>query len=173
MMSAAYSHCVIGLLTSIVWTLAGQAGWYITDIVYLLDVLVVIVYMSFCNCWDYLLLHEDWGECSEDWAGACRWGGGGVEFLTEKKCSAKKCSWGPKTQKLFFFFFKNNIDLFFGGGGGFWGVWGAPRPHPGVARGRKAIHFFLNGHDMWPVKILERSGLAVKSYHPETLAAEE
>ena len=28
-------------------------------------------------------------------------------------------------------------------------------------------------HDMWPVKILERSGLAVKSYHPETLAAEE
>ena len=56
---------------------------YITDIVYLLDVLVVIVYMSFCNCWDYLLLHEDWGECSEDWAGACRWGGGEVEFLTE------------------------------------------------------------------------------------------
>ena len=50
---------------------------YITDIVYLLDVLVVIVYMSCCNCWDYLLLHENWGECSEDWAGACRWGGGG------------------------------------------------------------------------------------------------
>ena len=37
---------------------------YITDIVYLLDVLVVIVYMSYCNCWDYLLLHENWGECS-------------------------------------------------------------------------------------------------------------
>ena len=57
--------------------------------------------MSFCNCWDYLLLHEDWGECSEDWAGACRWGGGGgkVEFLTEKKKFAKKCSWGLKTQK--------------------------------------------------------------------------
>ena len=46
---------------------------YITDIVYLLDVLVVIVYISYCNCWDYLLLHEDWGECSEDWGG----GGGG------------------------------------------------------------------------------------------------
>ena len=61
-----------------------QAGWYITDIVYLLDVLVVIVYMSFCNCWDYLLLHEDWGECSEDWAGRAGGGGGGkVEFLTE------------------------------------------------------------------------------------------
>ena len=84
-MSAAYFHCVIGLLTSIVWTLTGRLDdVYITDIVYLLDVLVVIVYMSYWNCWDYLLLHEDWGECSEDWAGACRWGGGGgrgeVEF---------------------------------------------------------------------------------------------
>ena len=84
---------------------------YITDIVYLLDVLVVIVYMSYCNCWDYLLLHEDWGECSEDWAGACMWGGGGeVKFLTEKKKSAKKCSWGLKTQK------KKKKNL--GGGGG-------------------------------------------------------
>ena len=25
--------------------------------------------------------------------------------------------------------------FFSGGGGGFWGIWGAPRPHPGVARG--------------------------------------
>ena len=47
---------------------------------YLLDVLVVIVYMSYCNCWDYLLLQEDWGQCSEDWAGACRWGGGGLTY---------------------------------------------------------------------------------------------
>ena len=99
-MSAAYRHSVIGLLTSIVWTLTGRLDdVYITDIVYLLDVLVVIVYMSYWNCWDYLLLHEDWGECSEDWAGACRWGGGEVEFLTEKKISAKKCSWGLKTPK--------------------------------------------------------------------------
>ena len=36
-------------------------------------------------------------------------GGGEVEFLTEKKNSAKKCSWGLKTPK------KQNI---FGGGGG-------------------------------------------------------
>ena len=65
---------------------------YITDIVYLLDVLVVIVYISYCNCWDYLLLHEDWGECSEDWAGGVEVGvRGGVEFLT-----AKKCSWGDE-----------------------------------------------------------------------------
>ena len=129
---------------------------YITDIVYLLDVLVVIVYMSYCNCWDYLLLHENWGECSEDWAGACRWGGGGggVEYLTEKKFFAKKCSWSffQSFFSLLKFFFQKcswgsethaNKNLFFGGGGGFWGVWGAPRPHPGVARGRKTIHFFL------------------------------
>ena len=57
------------------------------------------------------LLHEDWGECSEDWAGACRWE---VEFLTEKKISAKKCSWGLKTPKKI----KNIIFLFEGGGGG-------------------------------------------------------
>ena len=89
-------------------------------------------------------------------------GGGKVEFLTEKKYFAKKCSWGLKTQKkkkigggggfsLLNFFFQKcswgsethaNQNLFFGGGG-FWGVWGAPRPHPGVARGRKTIHFFL------------------------------
>ena len=54
---------------------------YITDIVYLLDVLVVIVYMSYCNCWDYLLLHEDWGECSED-GGGVQVGGGGGTVLT-------------------------------------------------------------------------------------------
>ena len=84
-MSAAYRHCVIGLLTSIVWTLTDRLDdVYITDIVYLLDVLVVIVYMSYCNCWDYLLLHEDWGECSEDWAGACMWGGGEI-FNWKKK----------------------------------------------------------------------------------------
>ena len=53
---------------------------YITDIVYLLYVLVVVVYISYCNCWDYLLLHEDWGECSEDWAGGVEVGvrGGGT-----------------------------------------------------------------------------------------------
>ena len=60
-------------------------------------------------------------------------GGGGWKFLvTEIIFSAKTSSWGLKT--------KNKK---FGGGGGLWGVWGAPPPHPGVARGRKTIHFFL------------------------------
>ena len=45
-MSAAYRNSVIGLL--IVLTLTGRLDdVYITDIVYLLDVLVVIVYMSY------------------------------------------------------------------------------------------------------------------------------
>ena len=70
-------------------------------------------------------------------------GGGGVEFLTEKKCSAKKCSWGPKTQKK-----KNNFqkcswgsethankNLFFGGGGGILGCLGRPTPPPGGRAG--------------------------------------
>ena len=53
---------------------------------------------------------------------------------------------------LNFFFFKNvpgvlkrmqKKIIFRRGGGGFWGVWGAPHRHPGVARGQKTIHFFL------------------------------
>ena len=114
---------------------------------------------------EYLLLHQDWGECSEGWAGA--WGlrrgggGGGCEFLlTEFFFFAKTSSWGLKTPKFFFFpytkyfFLKNvpgvlkrmhNFYFFFGGGGGILGCLGRPTPHPGVARGRKTIHFFL-----WP-----------------------
>ena len=95
---------------------------YITDIVYLLDVLVVIVYMSYCNCWDYLLLHEDWGECSEDWAGACRWGGRGRKNVPGV---LKRM----QTKKKF-------------GGGGFWGVWGAP---PGGCAGSENHKAFPAG----------------------------
>ena len=189
-MSAAYRHCVNGLLTSIVWTLTGRLyDVYITDIVYLLDVLVVIVYMSFCNCWDYLLLHEDWGECSEDWAGACRWRGGGGIF-NWNFFFAKKCSWGLKTPKkrkisVFFptkFFFSKMFlgfwnackqKFIFRGGGGDFGVFGAPHAPTRGSRGVGKRYTSSYDHDMWSVKILERSGLAVKSYHPETLAAEE
>ena len=151
-MSAAYRHCVNGLLTSIVWTLIGRLyDVYITDIVYLLDVLVVIVYMSYCNCWDYLLLHEDWGECSEDWAGACRWGGGGVEYLTETFFSLRNVPGVLKRKKkqkkiLFFFpllnfFFKNvpgvlkRMQTGGGGGGGILGCLGRPTPPPGGRAG--------------------------------------
>ena len=146
-MSAAYRHCVNGLLTSIVWTLTGRLyDVYITDIVYLLDVLVVIVFMSYCNCWDYLLLHEDWGECSEDWAGACRWGGGRGGILNWKFCFAKKCSLGLKTPSFFSLlkcFFQKcswgsethaNKNLFFGGGG-ILGCLGRPTPPPGGRAG--------------------------------------
>ena len=91
-MSAAYRNSVIGLL--IVWTLTGRLDdVYITDIVYLLDVLVVIVYMSYWNCWDEM------GWVFWGLGGSVHVGGGEVEFLTEKKISAKKCSWGLKTPK--------------------------------------------------------------------------
>ena len=111
-------------------------------------------------------------------------GGGGVEFLTEKKCSAKKCSWGPKTQKkkkYKFFFSKMFLGFWnackqkfiFRGGGGDFGVFGAPHAPTRGSRGVGKRYTSSYDHDMWPVKILERSGLAVKSYHQETLAAEE
>ena len=68
--------------------------------------------------------------------GRGRAGGGGgdeVEYLTEKHFSLRNVPGVLKRKK----------KIIFRGGGGFWGVWGAPRPHPGVARGRKTIHFFL------------------------------
>ena len=52
-------------------------------------------------------------------------GGGVVEFLTEKKCSAKKSSWGPKTQKKKIIF----------RGGGILGCLGRPTPPPGGRAG--------------------------------------
>ena len=111
--------------------------------------------MSFCNCWDYLLLHEDWGECSEDWRGRA-WGRGGgeVKFLTEKKIplrnvpgvlkrqKKKKKIWGGASffSLLNFFFQKcswgsethaNNIFR----GGGILGCLGRPTPPPGGRTG--------------------------------------
>ena len=112
---------------------------YITDIVYLLDVLVVIVYMSFCNCWDYLLLHEDWGECSEDWAGACKWGGGEVEFLTEHFFSAKNV---PGVLK------RMQTKIYFSGGGGDFGVFGAPHAPTRGSRGVGKQYTSSYDHDM-------------------------
>ena len=139
--SAAYRHCVIGLLTSIVRTLIDRLDdVYITDIVYLLDVLVVIVYMSYCNCWDYLLSHEDWGECSEDWAGGMQVGEGEVEFLTEFFFLTQQKKNLSFFSLLKFFFSKMflgfwntcNFILFFGV---FLGCLGRPTPPPGGSAG--------------------------------------
>ena len=77
----------------------------------------------------------------------------------------QKCSWGSETHA--------NKNLFFRGGGGDFGVFGAPHAPTRGSRGVGKQYTSSSDHDMWPVKILERSGLAVKSYHPETLAAEE
>ena len=73
------------------------------------------------------------------------------------------------------FFFKNvpgvlkRTHKIIWGGGDF----GVPHvPTPG-SRGVGKRYTSSYDHDLWPVKILERSGLAFKNYHPETLAAEE
>ena len=75
----------------------------------------------------------------------------------------------------FFFSFWNACkqQFIFRGGGGDFGVFGAPHTPTRGSRGVGKQYTSSYDHDMWPVKILERSGLAVKSYHPETLAAEE
>ena len=57
--------------------------------------------------------------------------------------------------------------------GGDFGVFGAPHAPTRGSRGVRKQYTSSYDHDMWPVKILERSGLSVKSYNPETLAAEE
>ena len=120
---------------------------YITDIVYLLDVLVVIVYMSFSNCWDYLLLHEDWASVLRTGRGRAGGGGGEVEFLTGKKNSAKKCSWGLKTGGGGA---KNACTnfFFFGGGGEDFGVFGAPHAPTRGSRGVGKRYTSSYGHDM-------------------------
>ena len=87
--------------------------------------------------------------------------GGGGGIFNWNFFFAKKCSWGLKTPK------KKKI------GGGDLGVFGAAHAPTRGSRGVGKQYTSSYDHDMWPVKILERSGLAVKSYHSETLAAEE
>ena len=67
--------------------------------------------------------------------------GGEVEFLTEKKKIAKKCSWGLKTQK------KKKKKYFFGGGGGV-GVFGAPHAPTRGSRGVGKQYTSSYDHDM-------------------------
>ena len=129
---------------------------------HLLDVLVVVVHISHRNCWEYLLLHQDWGECSEGWVGAWGW-----KFLLTEIFFPTKFFFS----KMFLGFW-NACNFFFQRGGDF-GVFGAPHAPTRGSRGVGKRYTSSYDHDMWPVKILERSGLAVKSYHPETLAADE
>ena len=75
---------------------------------------------------------------------------------------------GGGRRKMYKFFFPTKINFF---GGGDFGVFGAPHARGSRGVGKRCTSSY--DHDMWPVKILERSGLAVKSYHPETLATEE
>ena len=65
------------------------------------------------------------------------------------------------------------MQTYFSGGGGDFGVFGVPHAPTRGSRGVGKQYTSSYDHDMWPVKILERSGLAVKSYHPETLAAKK
>ena len=100
---------------------------HIADIVYLLDVLVVVVHISHSNCWITYYCTRIEVSVLRAGRGVGVWGGGWKFLVTEFVFFAKKC---PGVLKL-------------RTGGGFWGVWGALRPHPGVARSRKTIHFFL------------------------------
>ena len=69
-------------------------------------------------------------------------------IYTDKKISAKKCSWGLKNKSKIikkklstkFVFPKNFLGKFLGG---ILGCLVRPTPHPGVVCGRKTIHFFL------------------------------
>ena len=78
-----------------------------------------------------LLLHEDWGECSEDWAGACRWGGGILGCL------------------------------------------GRPTPPPGGRAGSENDTLLPMTMTCDRLKFWSGPTWRSKSYHPETLAAEE
>ena len=117
----------------IVWTLIDRLHRDIAGFMYLLDVLVVVVHISHRNCWEHLLLHQDWGECSEGWAGA--WGvgvgggAGGWKFLVAEIIPKKfqKCSWGSETHAIYFYFLE--------GGGGILGCLGCPTPPTGGRAG--------------------------------------
>ena len=106
-MSAAYRHCVNGLLTSIVWTLTGRLyDVYITDSVFIRCVGGYSLYVI-------LQLLGGLG-------GGVQVGGGEVNFVFQK------CSWGSETHA--------NENLFFGGGR-ILGCLGRPTPPPGGRAG--------------------------------------
>ena len=160
--SAAYRHCVIGLLSV---NIDRQAGWCVHywHCVFIRCVGGYSLYVIL-QLLGLFIIARGLGWVFWGLGGGVQVGGGGGGIFNWNKISANKCSWGLKMPKkkiggggggvffsiLIYFFQK----CFWGSethakkkisGGGFWGVWGAPRPHPGVAWGRKTIHFFL-----WP-----------------------
>ena len=80
-------------------------------------------------------------------------------FFFPTKYFFYKCSWGSETHTICFL-------------EGDFGVFGAPhaRTRGSCGVGKRYTSSNDHDHDLWPVNILERSGLAVKNYHPETLA---
>ena len=148
-----------GLL--IVWTLIDRLDDVYRDIVgivYFLDVLVVVVHKANVGL---LIIARGlrwvfWGLGG----GVGVRGGGGVEVFSNWIFFPQKHLPGVLKRK------KKTLR-------GDFGVFGAPHAPTRRSRGVGKRYTSSYHHDMWPVKILERSGLAVKNYHPETLAAEE
>ena len=106
--------------------------------------------------------------------GGVQVGGGAGIFNWKKNVPLRNVPGVLKRKKKNFF---SLLNFFFQkcswGSGGDFGVFGAPHAPTRGSRGVGKRYTSSYDHDMWPVKILERSGLAGKSYHPETLAAEE
>ena len=142
-----------------------DVGWQAPKYDFIWFIYIFIVHFpSQKHFWD---LHLHYGGAGVGgWVGV---GGGGVEVFFS--------NWnffGGEFLKFFFptKLFFSKMFLGFWNGGDF-GVFGAPHAPTRGSRGVGKRYTSSYDHDMWPVKILERSGLAVKSYHPETLAAEE
>ena len=119
---------------------------YITDIVYLLDVLVVIVYICHTAIVGIIYYCTRIG-VSVLRTGRGRAGGGGGRWNIELKFFfAKKCSWGLKTRKKKIIIFgggggekmflkRMQTKIYFSGGGGILGCLGRPTPPPGGRAG--------------------------------------
>ena len=76
-------------------------------------------------------------------------GGGGEAKIIFPTIFFQKCSRGSETHTIFC------------------GVFGAPHAPTRGSHGVGKRYTSSYDHDPWPAKILERSGLAVKSYHPQ------
>ena len=125
-----------------------------------------IVYTNYCTRIEVSVLRAGRGV-----------GWGGWKFLvTEKKNSLRNVPGVLKRKSFFPYKFKKKkvpgilkrTQIFFLGGEGNFGVFGAPHDPTRGSHGVGKRYTSSYDHDLWPVKIL-----AVKNYHPETLAAEE